>query len=136
MKLADRNVFEALSDAAEDREIAKEEWLGMKSLLGTMQDRAKRAAHTAEAVLKIWRKPLKGKAGRPVDLVAETVTWVAAEVYQGRTAKIANRSIDRVSGAAQGEFHAFQTEVFQALGMTASPNASNARLQETLKRSK
>jgi hypothetical protein len=133
MKSADRNVYEALRDAADDREIAKEEWLRLKSLLEAMQDRAKQAAKTAEAVLKALR-PTKGKVGRPVDQVADTVTIVAAEIYERRTGKPSTRSIDRISGAVQGEFHVFLTEVFKVLGMTASPNASNARLQEILKR--
>jgi hypothetical protein len=129
---ADKNVFEALRDASEDKEVAKEEWLHLKQLLAIMQERAKRAARTAEVVVKACSQP-KGKKGRPVDLVADVITVVAAEIYDLRTGKRASRSINRDTGKAEGEFHIFLTEVFQALGVTASPNASNLRLQETLK---
>src|SRR5262249_24166596 len=36
---ADKIAFEAMCDAAEDREIAKEEWLHVRVLLETMRDR-------------------------------------------------------------------------------------------------
>jgi hypothetical protein len=105
--------------------------LQLKSLLETMNERATLAARTAEAVLKLW--PAKGKPGRPVDLVADIISIVAAEAYESRTGKLASRLINRDTGTPEGEFHDFLTEVFQALGITASSNASNARLQETLK---
>jgi hypothetical protein len=129
---ADKNVFDTLRDASEDREVAKEEWLQLKQLLVTMQERAKRAARTAEVVVKASSQP-KGKKGRPVDLVADVISAVAAEIYVLRTGKSASRSINRDTGEPQGEFHTFLTQVFQTLGINASPNASNLRLQETLK---
>jgi hypothetical protein len=132
---ADKNVFEALKNAAEDREVAKEEWLQLKRLLIIMQDRAKRAACTAEIVVRACSQA-KGKKGRPVDLVADVISIVAAEIYETRTGKRPSRSINRDTGEPEGEFHIFLTEVFQALGITNSPNASNLRLQETLKAGK
>jgi hypothetical protein len=129
---ADGNVFEALKDAAEDREAAKQEWLELRQLLLNMQERAGRAVRAAEAVVKAFPQA-KGKKGRPVDPVAEAVSYAAAAAYVGRTGKRAVRSINRDTGEAEGKFHAFLTEVFHALGITASANASNLRLQETLK---
>jgi hypothetical protein len=132
---ADRNVFETLLHAAEDRAAVKEEWLELKRLLAIMHDRAKRAARKAEAIAKALPQT-KRKKGRPVDPVPDVISIVAAEIYVLRTGKPASRSISRDTGAAQGEFHAFLTKVFQALGITASANASNLRLQETLKAGK
>jgi hypothetical protein len=129
---ADKNVFEALRNAAEDREAAKKEWLELKRLLATMQDRAKRAACMAEVIVKALPQS-KGKKGRPADLVADAVTIMAAKNYALRTGRRPIRSISRDTGAAEGEFHSFLSQLFQALGITASPNASNLRLQETLK---
>jgi len=129
---ADKNVFEALRDTSEDREAAKDEWLQLRRLLLNMQDRAKRAAHRAEVVVKAFSRAT-GRKGRPVDLVAEAVTIETAIAYENRTGKRANRSINRDTGEPQGEFHTFLLDVFQILGVTASANASNLRLQETLK---
>ena len=129
---ADGNVFEALRDAAEDREAAKEEWLELRRLLMNMQDRAGPAVRAAEAVVKAFPQA-KGKKGRPVDPVAEAVSCAAAAAYVSRTGKRANRSVNRDTGEAEGKFHTFLTEVFQILGITASANASHLRLQETLK---
>jgi hypothetical protein len=129
---ADGNVFKALRDAAEDREAAKEEWLLLRRLLVTVHERASRAARTAEVIVKAFSQA-KRKKGRPEDPVANTVSEVAAGLYKLRTGKMPGRSINRDTGKPEGEFHTFLTEVFQAIGITASPNASNLRLQETLK---
>jgi hypothetical protein len=133
MKSADRNVYEALRDAAEDREIAKEEWLRLKSLLETMHDRAKQAARTADAVLKV-RPQTKGKAGRPVDQVADNVTIAAAEIYERRTGKRATRVVSRETGEPEGEFYTFLASVYLALSITANPDASIQRLDAELKK--
>jgi hypothetical protein len=61
---ADRNVFEALIDAAEDRDTAKGEWLQLKSLVKTMHERAKMATRAAEAVLKAWPQAKGKREGR------------------------------------------------------------------------
>ena len=129
---SDKNVFEALKDAAENREAAHGEWLELKRLLTNMQDRAGRAVRAAEVVVKAFPQA-KGKKGRLVDPVAEAVSYAAATAYVGRTGRRPNRSVNRDTGEPEGEFHTFLTGVFQALGITASPNASNLRLQETLK---
>jgi hypothetical protein len=108
---SDKNVFGALRDASEDREVAKEEWLQLKQLLVIMQERAKRAARTAEIVVKACSQA-KGKKGRPVDPIADVISVVAAEIYSLRTGKSASRSINRDTGEPQGEFHTFLTQVF------------------------
>ena len=133
-RLADGNVFEAWMDASDDREAAKEEWLQLKSLLATAQERAISAARTAEEVLKAWSQAAKGRKGRPTDEVAETMTIITAVIYERWTGKLASRSISRDTGEVQGQFHAFLAEAFEALGIKSSPNASNARLQETLRK--
>jgi len=135
---ADKNVFEALRRAAEDREVAgafdclPREWLQLRRLLLTMQERAKRAARAAEVIVKAFPQA-KGKSGRPEDPVAGSITEVAGDAYESLTGKRANRSINRDTGEPEGEFHTFLTNIFQALGITASPNASSLRLQEKLK---
>jgi hypothetical protein len=131
---SDKNVFEALRGAAEDREAAKDEWLQLRRLLLTMQERATRAARTADVFAKASQA--KGKKGRPEDLEANTISEVAAQIYRLRTGKAPGRSINRDTGEPQGEFHIFLTRVYQALGIGASPNASNLRLQGILKAGK
>ena len=132
-KAADRNVFEAWVDASEDREAAQDDWLQLKALLETAQERASSAARTAEAVLKAWMQ-VKGRKGRPADEVGDTMTIIAAATYEKWTAKLASRSISRDTGEVQGQFHAFLAKTFKALGIASSPNASNARLQERLRK--
>ena len=85
--------------------------------------------------MKAWSQAKgKGQKGRPADEIAETMTIITANVYEKYTGKLASRSISRDTGAVQGEFHAFLTGTFEALGMESSPNPSNARLQETLRK--
>ena len=132
---ADKNVFGALRDAAEDQEVAQEEWLQLRRLLLIMQERATRAGRAAEAVVKAFPQA-KAKSGRPEDIVVGSITEVAGAAYKSWTGKRPNRSINRDTGEPEGEFHDFLAYIFQALGITASPNASNLRLQGTLKRGK
>lgn len=140
LKDADKNVFDAWAGASEDAEDmmfdprgpATQEWLRLKALLDEGEKRATRAVRTAEKTLKLWRQV--GKKGRPADQVTDFITIMAANLYEEITAKLAPRSVSRITGAAEGEFHAFLTDVFKALGMTASPDEANRRLQIQLKR--
>ena len=62
------------------------------------------------------------------------MTEEAAVLYTATTGKIAMRSVSRDTGPVEGAFHAFLTDIFDALGMRSSPYAANMRLQEKLKK--
>lgn len=137
LKAADKDVFDAWAGASEDadsmcREIATQEWLHLKTLLDEAERRATRAAKTAERVLRLWQRA--SKKGRPTDWVADFMTEETAALYTQTTGKNATRLVNRDTGAVEGEFHVFLTDVFDSLGMKSSPDAANMRLQERLKK--
>jgi hypothetical protein len=133
LKQADRNVFDSWAGAVQEDANATpvEKWLQLKALLQETVTRATRSSQTAEAVVKVCLKA-KASSGRPEDLVAAATTLMAACIYEEWTGKIAVRSISRDDGSPGGEFHNFLTEVFRILGITASPDYSNDRLQKEL----
>ena len=138
LKQADRNVFDAWAGAAEEdanRVVAtsKQKWLQLKAMLQETVIRATRASQIAEAVMKVCTEAkAKASRGRPEHQVAAATTLMAAHIYEEWTGKIAVRSISRDDGSPEGEFHNFLTEVFGILGITASPDYSNDRLQKEL----
>jgi len=73
------------------------------------------------------------KRGRPLDQIADLITAVAATVYEVLTERSAVRSVDRDTGKPRGEFHHFLVAVFGVLGITASADASNMRMQTELR---
>lgn len=137
---SDRKVFEAWAGAAGADELwvghhlATQEWLQLKSLLEVTAARATRAAWTAEDVLKVWASA--ATKGRPPDLIADAMTAIAGGAYAEWTGEPALRSIGRGDGKPQGEFHQFLKDVFDALGIPSSPDASNMRLQTELREMK
>ena len=139
LKNADRNVFEAWAKAAGvdeswvDHHLATQEWRQLTSLLEMTIKRASRAARTGEDVLKAWPKASAARRGRPPDWIADAMTAIAGGVYAEWTGEPALRSISRHEGNPQGKFHQFLKDVFDALGIPSSPDASNMRLQTELR---
>ena len=136
LKNADKNVFEAWAwadEAGVDRHLATQQWLQLKSLLEESSARATRAALATEAVLKAWPKASAARRGRPPDLFADTMTEIARRVYVEWTGEPTPRSISRDEGKPVGEFHQFLKDVFDALGIPSSPDASNMSLQTELR---
>jgi hypothetical protein len=134
LKDADISVFLLWARAAADvdREEATQEWLQLKNLLEKTAERAKRAAVATETVLRY--SPGRERRGRPPNEVALDTTIAAALAYEDLTGQRAERICDRVTGKPYGKFHEFLTEVFKALSIEASPDASNMRLQNELRR--
>jgi hypothetical protein len=130
LKDADRNTFEAWADTSDlERHEATQEWLQLERLLQNAAERAEQAARAAE----IEFLSDGAKRGRRRDVVADVVTVIAAKAYETLTGKYAQRSADRDSGKPYGSFHDFLTQVFQALGISSSPDACNMRLQDELR---
>lgn len=133
LKDAHPNVINAWVDAERaaggfaDRQEVLQEWLRLKRLLKNTAIRAKRARN--EAVISDSSE----KRGRPLDQIADLITAVAATVYEVLTERSAVRSVDRDTGKPRGEFHHFLVAVFGVLGITASADASNMRMQTELR---
>jgi uncharacterized protein YicC (UPF0701 family) len=138
LREADKNVFDAWATASDDDstgnpyEAAKQDWLQLKVLLQDTHKRAGVAAQTAEKVLKLWRQV--GKKGRPKDRIADFMSVVVADTDEALSGKTAARSVDRVTGTPDGEVHDFLGEAFKVLGVKASADEANRRLQAHLKK--
>ena len=133
LKAAHPNVINAWVDAEHaaggyaDRQEVMQEWLKLKRLLENAAKRANRACDEV-AVLDTPEK-----RGRPTGHIADLVTVVAANVYEELTELRAVRSIDRDTGEPGGKFHHFLAEAFGVLGIEASPDHSNMRLQTKMR---
>jgi hypothetical protein len=83
-------------------------------------------------VLKLWK--IGGQKGRPADQVAHLVGAYALIIYEEAAGRIGSRSVNRISGKVEGPFFSFLQEVFEIIGIKASPDASNMSLQAELKK--
>jgi hypothetical protein len=136
LKRADKNVFDTWARSAEeyDRvlETPTQEWLQLKNLLEQAAVRATRGAQIADDIIRLKGAATIGKRGRPEDEIARVITTIVGAFFQEWTGSLAQRSISRDDGKPSGAFHDFLTEVFQILGIAASPDYSNDRLQKDL----
>jgi hypothetical protein len=134
----DKNHFESWIDAAtskheQSREKAISQWHELRQLLAMASETSDQAIKAAKA--RAGSSALnRNSAGRKKDERADYVTTVAAGVFEQVTGKTAARAIDRMSSENVGEFHRFLGAIFRALGITASPDEANKRLQINLKR--
>jgi hypothetical protein len=132
---SDGNVFDAWVMAADDnmpRQDIVDQWVALRQLLETTRERAQKAGKTAEQALKLWRKP--GQKGRPADDVARLTAIATLEIYERATGQLGPRSVSRDSQKPVGAFHRLLTQVFETLGIKASPDATNMWLQAELKK--
>jgi hypothetical protein len=71
--------------------------------------------------------------GRPREHMADDIVLQAAVAYEHLTDKFAKRGYHPGKHKPQGEFFEFVTEIFKALGIEASPDVANQRLQTDLR---
>jgi hypothetical protein len=70
------------------------------------------------------------KPHRPPDPVVEAITKRAAQFFEAVKGQKPTRSVDSVSHLAVGNFGRFLTDLFNGLGITASPDAAIQKLMK------
>jgi hypothetical protein len=72
----------------------------------------------------------KGKRGRPDGFLADVIANTAKQVFETTTERKAVRSVSRDDGQPQGEFNNFLRDIFEILGVEASADAANRKMQK------